>query len=164
MSGTSITQPPGTHLAQLNVARWRFSPDDPRAADFMGALDRVNGAAERSPGFVWRLQGDAGNATDIKVTDDPRLIVNLTVWETPEHLERFVWNTIHKRVYEKKSKWFQALGAPHFVMWWVPAGHTPTPEEAMARLADLTRHGPSERAFGWESLPNVKLWMSQRCA
>jgi hypothetical protein len=49
-------------------------------------------------------------------------------------------------------------------MWWVPVGHEPTPEEAMVRLADLVEHGPSERAFGWESLPNVKLWMSQRCA
>jgi len=159
-----IAQPAGTHLAQLNVGRARFELDDARMAEFMGALDRVNALAERSPGFVWRLQSDAGNATDIKLTADPQFIVNLSVWETPDHLEHFVWNTIHKRFYEKKGNWFEAKAAPHFVMWWVPAGYVPTPEEALARLDHLTKNGPSDRAFGWEGLPNVKLWMSARCA
>ena len=159
-----VVQPAGTHLAQLNVGRARFATDDPRMAEFMGGLDSVNALAERSPGFVWRLQSEAGNATDIKLTDDPQFIVNLSVWETPEQLEHFVWNTVHKRIYEKKGNWFEAKTASHFVMWWVPAGHIPTPEEALARLDHLTQHGASEHAFGWESLPNVKLWMNQRCA
>jgi hypothetical protein len=94
-----LVQPAGTHLAQLNVAGARFDLEDARMADFVGALDRVNTIAERSPGFVWRLQGDVGNATDVKVTDNPRFIVNLSVWQKPEQLEHFVWNTIHKRVY-----------------------------------------------------------------
>ncbi len=159
-----IRQPPGTHLAQLNVGHIRYPTDDPRVAEFMGALDAVNALAERSPGFVWRLQSDAGNATDIKLTADPQFIVNLSVWETPEQLEHFVWNTVHKRFYQKKGNWFEPMQTPHFVMWWVPAGYLPTPQEALERLAHLTRHGPSEHAFGWESLPNIKLWMSQRCA
>ena len=159
-----VTQPTGTHLAQLNVGHARFPTDDPRMTGFMGALDSVNALAERSPGFVWRLQSAAGNATDIKLTDDPQFIVNMSVWETPEHLEHFVWNTVHKRVYEKKGNWFEPMATPHFVMWWIPAGQIPTPEEALARLDHLTQHGPSDHAFGWDSLPNVKLWMSQRCA
>ena len=159
-----IAQPAGTHLAQLNVGYARFPLDDSRMAGFMGALDSINALAERSPGFVWRLQSDAGNATDIKLTADPLFIVNLSVWQTPEQLEHFVWNTVHKRVYEKKGNWFAPMSTPHFVMWWVAAGTIPRPEEALARLDHLTRHGPSDHAFGWESLPNVKLWMNQRCA
>ena len=159
-----LIQPPNTHLAQLNIAKAMDDMASPRLADFMSALDRVNAVAERSPGFVWRLKDEGGNATDIKVTDDPRLIVNMSVWETAEHLEHFVWNTIHKRVYEKKSKWFEAPKSAHFVMWWVPAGHRPTPQEAMTKLAHLGTHGPTAEAFGWESLPKIKLWMSQRCA
>lgn len=161
---SAIVQPERSHLAQVNVARALDDLDSLRLADFMGALERVNSLAERSPGFVWRLKSDAGNATDIKVSDDARFIINLTVWETPEHLEQFVWNTVHARVYEKKAKWFEAMATPHLAMWFVPIGHQPTPDEAMARLAHLTAHGPSDRAFGWESLPNVKLWMSKRCA
>jgi Domain of unknown function (DUF3291) len=159
-----ITQPPGTHLAQLNVARARFALDDPRIAEFMNALDRVNALAERSPGFVWRLKDDSGNATDIGVSGDPQVIANLTVWETPEQLEHFVWNTVHKRFYAKKGNWFAPMSTPHFVMWWMEAGRVPTLEEAMARLGHLTEYGPSDHAFGWESLPNIKLWMQQRCA
>lgn len=161
---SDIVQPAGTHLAQLNVARALDDLDSPRLASFMGALDRVNALAERSAGFVWRLKSDGGNATDIKVSDDARFIVNMSVWETAEHLEQFVWNTVHARVYEKKANWFEAMATPHLVMWFVPAGHRPTVEEAMARLAHLTAHGASAHAFGWESLPNVKLWMSKRCA
>ena len=159
-----IPQPPGTHLAQLNVARSRFALDDPRIAEFMDALDRVNTLAERSPGFVWRLKDGSGNATDIAVDDDPQLIANLSVWETPEQLEHFVWNTVHKRFYQKKGNWFAPMSTPHFVMWWIEAGRVPALEEAMARLGHLTENGPSEHAFGWESLPNIKLWMQQRCA
>ncbi len=161
---SDIVQPAGTHLAQLNVARALDDLDSPRLAGFMGALDRVNALAERSAGFVWRLKSDGGNATDIKVSDDARFIVNMSVWETAEHLEQFVWNTVHARVYEKKANWFESMTTPHLVMWFVPVGHRPTPEEAMARLAHLTAHGASAHAFGWESLPNVKLWMSKRCA
>ena len=160
-----MQQPDGTQLAQLNVATALEDLESDRLRDFVGALDGVNRRAERSEGFVWRLQDPDGNdATSILVTDDPRLIVNLSVWETPEDLEQFVWNTVHKRVHAKKAKWFSVPSAPHFVMWWVPSGHTPSVEEAMRRLDDLRANGPTERAFGWESLPNVRLWKEQRCA
>ena len=163
--GTMVIQPAGTHLAQLNVGHIRYATDDPRMAEFMGALDAVNALAERSPGFVWRFKDDASNnATNILVSADPHFLINMSVWETPEQLEHFVWNTVHKRIYQKKGNWFAPMATPHFVMWWIPAGHTPTPTEALARLDHLTKHGASEHAFGWESLPNVKLWMQQRCA
>jgi hypothetical protein len=160
-----VTQPEGTHLAQLNVGRIRYPTDDPRMAEFMGALDAVNALAERSPGFVWRLKDDgSNNATNILVTDDPSFLINMSVWETAVQLEHFVWNTVHKRTYQKKGSWFEPMKAPHFVMWWIPAGHVPTSAEALARLDHLTRHGPSDHAFGWESLPDVRLWMQQMCA
>lgn len=159
-----MRQPPNTHLAQLNVATAIDDVESARLADFMAALDRVNAVAERSPGFVWRLKDDQGNSTSIKVSDDPRFIVNLSVWERPEDLEHYVWNTVHKQVYAKRENWFEKPEKPYFVMWWIPAGHIPTPEEAMERLADLQENGPSDRAFGWEALPNVQLWKKQRCA
>ena len=89
-----LAQPPGTHLAQLNVGHIRFPTDDPRLAEFMGALDSVNALAERSPGFVWRLKSDSGNATDILVSADPTFLVNMSVWETAEQLEHFVWTVL----------------------------------------------------------------------
>lgn len=159
-----MIQPENTHLAQVNAATALDAIDSPKLADFVAALDRINAVAERSPGFVWRHQDETGNATNIQVTDNPRFIVNMSVWESPEHLEQFVWNTVHKRVYDKKAKWFEEADEAYFVMWWIPVGHIPTVEEGLERLADLNANGPSERAFGWESLPNVKLWIEQRCA
>ncbi len=138
------------HLAELNIARLTAPLTDPRLADFVGALDRVNALADRSPGFVWRLAGEGGDATDIAWAADPRVIVNLSVWEDAPSLERFVFETVHRAVYARRAEWFEAMERHHFVMWWVEAGHRPGLAEAAARLARLETEGSSEHAFGWE--------------
>lgn len=150
-------------VAELNIARPLYPLDDPRIAGFMDNLDRINALAERSPGFVWRLKSDQGNATDIKMSD-PELIPNVSVWETVEDLERFVFGTIHVQFYNRRAEWFPRLSDPSFVMWDVSADHRPTIEEAEARLTHLTRFGPSDHAYGWGRMENLKLWMKKRCA
>jgi hypothetical protein len=154
----------GKHLVQLNIGRLRYPTDDPRMADFMNNLDLVNGLAERSAGFVWRLKDESNNATNIRPFDDPQMAVNLSVWESVEALERFVYQTIHKRFYGRREEWFDKMEGPHFVMWWVPAGHRPTVTEAKERLAHLAAHGPSDHAFGWENVAAAQLWKTARCA
>ena len=151
------------HIAQLNIGRFRYLTDDPRMAAFMTNLDRINALAERSEGFVWRLKDDSNNATAIRPACDPTMAVNLSVWESAETLERFVWATVHKQFYSRKGEWFEKLGSPHFVMWSIPAGHIPDLEEATARLAHLTVQGDSDFAFGWSHLPHIKRWMSRKC-
>ena len=153
------------HLAQLNIGRIRYEIDDPRMADFANNLAMVNGLAERTPGFVWRYIDSSGNSTATRpYAGDPRMAINLSVWESVEALERFVWQTVHKRFYGRRPEWFEHLGESYFVMWWVPAGHRPTVEEAVERLEHLKTHGPSDHAFGWESVPSAKLWKAARCA
>ena len=153
----------GTHLAQLNIGRFRFPTNDPRMAEFMNNLDRVNAIADRSEGFVWRLKDDSNNATAIRPFADPDMAVNLTVWASVEALEKFVWTTVHSRFYSAKASWFEKMATPHFVMWTIPAGHIPSLEEAKARLEHLTTHGDCDHAFCWSHLPHIKLWMSKKC-
>lgn len=153
------------HLAQLNVGRLVAPTSDPRVASFMANLDRINGLGARMPGFVWRMGSDApgvGN-TDAKIGGDPLHVSNLTVWESVEDLERFVWGTVHRHFYERRAEWFELMPKRHFVMWWVEEGHRPTLDEALARLADLRAHGPSPRAFGWADLPAARLWRTKAC-
>jgi len=153
-------------LAQLNVARLVADTDDPRVAEFMGALDRVNGLGKRSPGFIWMMEGSGepgtGN-TEAKIAGDPRFIANLTVWKDVASLENFVWNTVHRQFYERRAEWFEVLGEQHFVMWWVPAGHRPTLDEALERLAHLQTAGESDHAFGWSYLKEARLWRARQC-
>ncbi|MGL4236964.1 DUF3291 domain-containing protein [Tabrizicola sp.] len=160
-----MIQPPGMHLAELNVGRLVAPTDDPRVAEFMDALSRVNALAERMPGYVWRMTGGTGfSATDLAPSDDPQLIPNISVWESVETLEHFVWNTVHRAFYERRAEWFEVLGRMHFVMWWVPEGHRPTLEEALARLALLEANGDSDEAFGWKYLKEARLWQTHACA
>jgi Domain of unknown function (DUF3291) len=152
------------HLAQLNIGKPLGPMDGPVMRDFKNGLDLVNGIAERSPGFVWRLKDENNNATAIRAFDDPDLLINLSVWQDAESLEQFVWQTVHKRFYARKGEWFEKSALPHFAMWWVEPGHRPSLLEARERIEHLHKHGPSEHVFGWESLPNIRLWMSARCA
>ena len=153
-------------LAELNIGRLLAPTDDPRVAEFMGALDRINGLGKRMPGFVWMMEGSGkpgtGN-TETFVGDDPQSVTNLTVWESVTTLEQFVWNTVHRQFYERRKEWFEILGKMHFVMWWVPAGHRPTLQEALERLEHLRQNGDSDHAFGWSYLKDAKLWRAKNC-
>ena len=143
------------HLAQLNVARLVAPTDDPKVAEFMGALDRVNGMGKRMPGFVWMMEGSGepgtGN-TENNIGDDPQFVANLTVWEDAESLQNFAFNTVHRQFYERRAEWFEKPADISFVMWHILAGHVPTLEEGMARLQDLRDNGATERAFNWAYL------------
>ena len=156
----------GGHLAELNVGRLVAPTDDPRVADFMAALDRINGLGKRMPGFVWMMEGSGepgtGN-TETKIGGDPQFVANLTVWDSVETLETFVFNTVHKQFYDRRQEWFEILGEQHFVMWWVPEGHRPTLDEALERLALLKADGDSDEAFGWSWLREKSLLRTRGC-
>ncbi|MGH1368825.1 MAG: DUF3291 domain-containing protein [Maritimibacter sp.] len=155
------------HLAELNVGRLVADPSDPRVAEFMANLDRINGLGKRMPGFVWMMEGSGepgtGN-TEAAIDGDVRQIANLTVWEDVASLETFVFGTLHKQFYERRAEWFELMADQHFVMWWVPAGHKPTLEEALEKLALKTEQGDSEEAFGWAFLEDAKLHRALGCA
>jgi len=151
------------HLAQLNIANAKYPLDDPRLSDFVNNLGRINCLGRKMPGFVWMLKDDSGSAANIATPWPGDVIANMTVWETAEHLEHFVWNTVHKKFYNRKHEWFEAMKSNHFVMWWVEEGHLPDLHEAKERLDHLDKHGNSDHAFNWSHLPHVKLWQTQRC-
>ncbi len=153
------------HLAELNISKWKIDPDaDPVARGFLENVERINALAERSEGFVWRLKEEGRAENGHTLLGGPDTLLTLSVWENAETFERFVWNTVHKRLYQQKGKWFEQMLSHHFVMWWVEEGWEPTIEEAKRRLDHLDKHGDSDHAFGWSHLPHVKLWQQQRCA
>ena len=160
-----MQQPPGHHLAQLNIGRIRYEVNDPRMAGFVDNLASVNAIAERSEGFVWRYTDESGNATSTRPYDgDPMMAVNMSVWENVESLEKYVWQTVHKRFYGRRHEWFEKMEERYFVMWWVPAGHRPTIAEAIERLEHLKANGASEYAFAWENIASAQLYKTARCA
>lgn len=135
------------HVAELNVGRTVAPIDDPAMADFVDNLVRINTLGDASPGFVWRLQDEFGAATTVRAYDDPRMIINLTVWETIEALRAFTYRSGHVEYLRRRREWFVPLDGPSLVLWWVPAGHHPTVEEARARLERLASDGPGPAAF-----------------
>ncbi len=135
------------HLAQVNIARIKAPLDDPLMAGFVTRLDEINALAERSAGFVWRLQTSEGNATSLRPYDDDRIIVNMSVWETIEHLQQYVYRTAHAELLRQRHNWFEKFAGLYAALWWVPAGHRPDVDEAKKRLAHLETHGPTPFAF-----------------
>ena len=138
---------PRFHLAQINVGRLLVPINDARIAGFVAGLEPINRLAEASPGYVWRLQSDEGNATSIHLTDDPLFIINLTVWESIEALRAFTYTTAHVEALRQRRDWFERHVEAHLALWWIEAGSLPTTSDALERVALLRRHGPSADAF-----------------
>ncbi len=134
------------NIAEVNIALPQAPVDSPLLEEFVALLDPVNALADQSPGFVWRLQTEDGNATAIRAFEDDRLIVNMSVWESIEQLAAFVYRSGHVSVMRRRREWFERIRF-HMVLWWVPDGHLPSVSEAETRLAHLRAHGPTPFAF-----------------
>ncbi|MFJ2238597.1 DUF3291 domain-containing protein [Streptomyces sp. NPDC087859] len=142
-----MTSAAAYELAQVNVSRLRFPLDSPELKDFVDALDPVNASAEAADGYVWRLQSEGGDATDIKVFGDDWLIINLTVWRDTNALTAFMYQGQHREMLARRREWFEKVTEAMTALWWVPAGHRPTVAEAEARLLHLRANGPTPYAF-----------------
>lgn len=140
------------HVAQVNIGRIRAELDDPIMAGFVNRLAEVNALADSSPGFVWRLQTDQGNATYLRPYADERTILNMSVWESVEALQHYVFKTAHVELLRQRQAWFEKFAGSYSAMWWVPAGHIPGVDEAKKRLAHLEAHGPTQFAFTFKTI------------
>ena len=137
------------HLAQVNIARMIAPIDSPVMKGFVDQLPVVNALADRSPGFVWRLQTEAGDATAVQAYDDPLIIVNLSVWDSIEALRNFAYKSAHAGPLRDRLQWFEKPKEAHLALWWIPAGHIPSVEEARDRLVFRRTHGDTPVAFSF---------------
>ena len=133
-------------LAQLNTARMKEPLESPSMADFVANLDRINGLAEQSTGFIWRLKDEEGDATAIRPFGE-NVLVNMSVWKDVASLSHYAFKSAHVEIMRRRREWFEKMAEAYAVLWWVPHGHRPSTAEAAERLALLKRHGPSPQAF-----------------
>ncbi len=140
------------NIAQVNIGRILAELDDPVMAGFVNRLDEINALADASPGFVWRLIVEDGNATYLRPFGDPRMLLNMSVWETAEQLRHFVYKTVHIELLRERHAWFEKLTNVYTALWWLPVGHIPSVDEAKRRLEHLEAHGPTEFAFTFQAI------------
>ena len=133
------------HLAQVNIARMRAPLDDPSMSDFVSRIDEINALAENDPGFVWRWK-DPDNGP----FNDPTLLFNLSVWISVDALRAYAYRSDHAQLFRDRVKWFLPPNGPTLALWWIPAGHRPTPAESKERLEHLAEHGPTPVAFSFK--------------
>jgi heme-degrading monooxygenase HmoA len=136
-------------LAQLNIGIIRGAMDTPVMAEFAANLARINALADGSPGFVWRLQTETGDATAIRPFDNPNMLLNMSVWRDLESLRQYVYSSAHTEIMRRRREWFERISEAYLVLWWLPRGHRPTVAEAIARLTALRERGPHREAFSF---------------
>jgi heme-degrading monooxygenase HmoA len=151
------------HLAQVNVAYARGDENDPVMAEFIARLDEINALAERSPGFVWRYVSDTRDPSQREL-QDPRVLFNMSVWESVEALHAFTYRTQHAKVFAARKKWFDEWkervgslgelgeGVPFLALWWLPAGQLPSAADGLERLRRLAAKGPHAQAFTFKRM------------
>jgi hypothetical protein len=135
------------HIAQYNIARMRAPIDDPIMRGFASRLDELNHLADRTPHFIWRLADESDNSTGITPYEDKMVIINLSVWDDIDALHAFAYRSAHGPAYAARHEWFEPIDGHTLVLWWVEAGHKPSVDEAVERLALLQRLGPTPDAF-----------------
>src|SRR5258708_4088855 len=140
------------HIAQVNIGRILAPTDSPIMSGFMTRLDEINALADGSPGFVWRLKGEDNNATYLRPYNDDRILVNMSVWESIEHLREYVYRSQHSELLKQRKDWFAKFDGAFMALWWVVAGHIPTVDEAKDRLEHLRTRGDSEYAFSFKTI------------
>ena len=139
---------PTYQLAQINIGRVLGPMDGDIMAEFKANLDPINALAEQTPGFVWRLKSDGGNdATSIHVYEDDYLLINMSVWESVDALRQYTYASAHTDFVRQRARWFEKLKDQIFALWWIPAGHIPTPQEGREKLAYLNEHGATPLVF-----------------
>lgn len=123
--------------------------EDPRMQDFVDALDPVNRSADRSPGFIWRLDSDLCQDGELEKFEAAGWLVNMSMWRDMEALQKFISSPGHLAVMRRRAEWFSKWPEATTVLWWVEAGHIPTFSEALARLERLRKDGPTDQAFSF---------------
>lgn len=134
-------------LAEANLAWMRYPLDDPRMAGMREEIDRINALGDQAPGFVWRFATARGDATDVRVLDDWRVLFNLSIWRSLDDLRHYIYRSEHAAFLARRREWFTRPPKEPVALWWIPEGHYPDVAEAMARLEWLWEHGPSPEAF-----------------
>ena len=145
------------HIAQLNIGRLVAPVGDPRVAEFVDNLVRINQLGHQTPGFVWQLLTEDGDSTAFRIFEGDDMLINLTVWEDINSLYKFAYSSEHVEFFRRRREWFHKLeDYPALVLWWVPAGHYPTLEEARDKVLYLKEHGPTPLAFTFKQRFSVE--------
>ena len=138
------------HLAQVNIGRARGAITEDIMSGFVSQLAEINALAERSPGFVWRLQTEDGDATAFRpYPNDNSILINMSVWTDLDSLREYVFRTAHAAVMRRRREWFERFEGAYVALWWVPVGHRPSLQEAVTRLAQLEENGSTPEAFSF---------------
>lgn len=137
----------GYHIAQINIALAKADMASETMSGFVARLDEINALADRAEGFVWRLQESNGDATSIRAFDDPLMLVNMSVWKSLEALKDYVYKSLHVDLIRDRDAWFHKMAEAHQAIWWIPAGHIPSVQEAKEKLEHIRAHGPTPEAF-----------------
>lgn len=135
------------HLAQINIARAQAPMDSQLMEGFVDRLEEINAMADSSPGFIWRLQSEDGDATAIRAFDDPMMLINISVWDNIESLKHFVYKSLHVELIRDRDAWFNKIVDMHMALWWISAGHIPSIDEGKEKLVLLRANGPGKVAF-----------------
>jgi heme-degrading monooxygenase HmoA len=140
------------HLAQVNIARSAAPLESEQMRSFVERIEEINALADRAAGFVWRLPSATTGDAYLRPYDDDRILFNLSVWESAEHLKDYVYKSAHAELLRKRREWFEHFTGAMLALWWIPVGHVPSVDEAKKRLAHLEELGPTPFAFTFKTM------------
>ena len=135
------------HLAHIHLGTMKGTIYSPIMAEFRSQIAHYNALADRSAGFVWRLQTEDGDTTSLNPFDDDRIFVTMSVWNSIESLSQFAYHSEHLSIFRQRKKWFLRHPSASLALWWIKVGSVPTLLDGKERLAHIDKNGPTLFAF-----------------
>jgi hypothetical protein len=135
------------HLAHINIGTMKGPITSKVMLEFRTQIAHYNSLADRSSGFVWRLQTSSGHTADIDAFGDERIFITMSVWEGIEQLFDFTYRSAHAEMFRRRREWMEKIPRPQLALWWIGLGHIPSIKEAKERLASVAESGATPFAF-----------------
>lgn len=133
-------------LAHINIAKFVLPANHQQNAEFMAGIEYINGLAERSEGFVWRLK----DGSEDGIFGDEKIVATVSVWESVEALKAFSYHSDHVNFFRKRANWFERLDKANYALWWIKNKNFPTALAAKEKLEYLWANGSSEAVFDFK--------------
>ena len=129
------------NIAQVNIGRILAELDDPVMAGFVNRLDEINVPHDASPGFVWRLIVEDGNATYLRPFGDPRMLLNMSgLWRRRSNsVTSFIRRCISNCSASSGMRGLKSLPMSIRHYGGCRVGHIPSVDEAKRRLEHQRR-------------------------
>ncbi|WP_458316044.1 DUF3291 domain-containing protein [Mycolicibacterium brisbanense] len=157
------------HLAlyTFGVLKLPLADSTPLTREFYDIGAAVYGQISRQPGYIAHAEPADGNRGELfgadwgawgeftvpkwyckgRTVETTALAATLSLWTGLRAAADAIYTGVHREALNRRYDWFERLGNPNHVCWWIPEEAIPVWRDGVSKLEHLHDHTPGPDAF-----------------